>query len=399
MLALIASIGLLTACEVRFYFPWDSRPETTSSANPTSPITSQSQSGNIDSVPTDDDTPSGMIKHGKNLYLQGNEPEPNENLEIYFYQLENSQSQKQSADAFFIKYGDVEVLIDMGTETIGSYAVMPYLKEHNIIEDNTIELVINTHVDKDHIGGFVGNSNGGKYDLGLLRSSYDISVLLDSGYTNDTQLYTRYVSFRDERIAAGMTYYSYQETMTSDIVPNVFYLGSDTYIQVLDTKLYENNFEEVKDLNDSSVPVLLVHGNNKFLLMGDCEKKAEEKIIQYNNLSKVDFFKANHHGSPTSNTEALLDIIRPDYIVIDSTASNSYNLPKKEIVDRFLKYTENIYAPFINGGIHIYSDKTNITFECDGFIDYTNNKEGELVEGTQGQPTPLQDTSWYQTAI
>ena len=187
--------------------------------------------------------------------------------------------------------------------------------------------------------------------------------------------------------------------MTSDIVPNVFYLGSDTYIQVLDTKLYENNFEEVKDLNDSSVPVLLVHGNNKFLLMGDCEKKAEERVIEYNNLSKVDFFKANHHGSPTSNTEALLDIIRPDYIVIDSTASNSYNLPKKEIVDRFLKYTENIYAPFINGGIHIYSDKTNITFECDGFIDYTNNKEGELVEGTQGQPTPLQDTSWYQTAV
>ena len=124
MLALIASIGLLTACEVRFYFPWDSRPETTSSANPTSPITSQSQPGNIDSVPTDEDTPSGMIKHGKNLYLQGNEPETNENLEIYFYQLENSQSQKQSADAFFIKYGDVEVLIDMGTETIGSYAVI-----------------------------------------------------------------------------------------------------------------------------------------------------------------------------------------------------------------------------------------------------------------------------------
>ena len=244
MLALIASIGLLTACEVRFYFPWDSRPETTSSANPTSPITSQSQPGNIDSIPTDSDTPSGMIKHGKNLYLQGNEPEPNENLEIYFYQLENSQSQKQSADAFFIKYGDVEVLIDMGTETIGSYAVMPYLKEHNIIEDNTIELAINTHVDKDHIGGFVGNSNGGKYDLGLLRSSYDISVLLDSGYTNDTQLYTRYVSFRDERIAAGMTYYSYSDTMTNDAIPNVFYLGSDTYIQVLDTKLYENNFED-----------------------------------------------------------------------------------------------------------------------------------------------------------
>ena len=130
--------------------------------------------------------------------------------------------------------------------------------------------------------------------------------------------------------------------------------------------------------------------------MGDCEKKAESRVLQYNELGKVDFFKANHHGSPTSNTEELLNVIDPEYIVIDSTAENQYNLPKKEIVDRFLKYTENIYAPFINGGIHIYSDKTNLRFVPDGFIDYPNG--GAIKEGTEVM-IPLQNTSWYETAV
>lgn len=389
----LVSLVTFTSCTFHFGFFFPSSQTSTSSATSSSSTTSSINS--TDLVP-DEDSPFSTIKVGKNIYLQGSDSDPNQELEIYFFQLENQRSQKSCGDAFFIDYGDVEVIIDCGVQRIGSDVVVPYLQKNNIIEDNIIELAINTHTDEDHIGGFVGNSNNGTYDLGLLGCSYDISIVLDSGYQATTQLYKRYLELLQERVNKGTTHYTYSMTMLDENVPSRFYLGSDTYIDILDTKLYENDFEEVTDLNDSSIPVLLTHGENTFLLMGDCEKKAESRVLQYNELGKVDFFKANHHGSPTSNTEELLNVIDPEYIVIDSTAENQYNLPKKEIVDRFLKYTENIYAPFINGGIHIYSDKTNIRFVPDGFIDYPNG--GAIKEGTEVM-IPLQNTSWYETAV
>lgn len=332
----------------------------------------------------------------KSVYLNGTGEEQEGELELYFFQLENERSLTQVGDAYYIRYGTIDILIDAGVQNIGSNVVLPYLRDR--VTDGVIELCINTHTDEDHIGGFLGLKNGGAY-TGILSTEMDIRFFIDSGYQAKTQIYENYRAELQKRIDTGTQYFSYAQTMCDENVPNRLILGPETYIDILDSKIYENDFAVSNNVNDYSVPVILTHGETKFLLMGDCEKKAEQAIIDRNPLGHVDFFKANHHGSPTSNNKFLLDAITPDYVLIDATATNKYNLPKKEIVDRFLEYTPEIYAPFLNGGIHVYSDKTTLRFDCDGYRQYEDEKKGEIREETAGAPMRIQDSAWYSEAI
>ena len=135
---------------------------------------------------------------------------------------------------------------------------------------------------------------------------------------------------------------------------------------------------DIDDDNDRSVSCLLTHDEKKILLCGDSEKK-EESYLTKLNIGKVDVFKANHHGSPTSNTKNLLDQIRPEYVVICSSEENKYNLPKKTIISRLIEYTQNVYATFISGNIEVISKNNNITI--------TSVKA--LI--------PVQNSTWYLT--
>ena len=343
-------------------------------------------------------TSSAFVSTGdpKSVYLNGTGEEQEGELELYFFQLENERSLTQVGDAYYIRYGTVDILIDAGVQNIGSNVVLPYLKDR--VTDGVIELCINTHTDEDHMGGFLGLKSGGEY-TGILSTEMEIRYFIDSGYQAKTLIYENYRAELQKKIETGTQYYSYAQTMSEENVPNRLILGPETYIDILDSKIYENDFAVSNNINDYSVPVILTHGKTKFLLMGDCEKKAEQAVLDRNALDHVDFFKANHHGSPTSNNKFLLDAIAPDYVLIDATASNKYNLPKKEIVDRFLEYTPEIYTPFLSGGIHVYSDKETLRFDCDGYRQYEDGKKGEIREGTVGAPLRIQDSAWYSEAI
>ena len=152
------------------------------------------------------------------------------------------------------------------------------------------------------------------------------------------------------------------------------HIRNDNYF--LDYQTYAN--DEIDDDNDRSVSCLITHMDKKFLLCGDAEKK-EEAILTNLNIGHVDVFKANHHGSPTSNTETFLDTITPNYIVISSSEENKYVLPKKVVVARLLKYTDKVYATFINGNI-VFTSKNNQ-------IDISFEKEDTLI----------QNSNWYKT--
>ena len=53
------------------------------------------------------------------------------------------------------------------------------------------------------------------------------------------------------------------------------------------------------------------------MFTGDIEKKAEKDIIEAGNLTSADVLKVAHHGSNTSSSKEFLDIVDPDYAVIE----------------------------------------------------------------------------------
>lgn len=323
------------------------------------------------------DNPQDEIKNNVKdgtIYL-GKEGTTSPELKVTFLDLYGNSNNQQIGDSIFIEYGDIDILIDAGEKASGSCTVVPFLLEH--VEDKKLEMIITTHADSDHLGGMVGLS--GKDMYGALEApGIEYQYIVDFGYEADSKVYKDYVELRNARVQEGATYLSIKEIFNEENLEAAahFYLGEDMFLDFLDYKTY--GMADIDDDNDRSVSCLLTHAEKKILLCGDSEKK-EESYLTKLNIGKVDVFKANHHGSPTSNTKNLLDQIRPEYVVICSSEENKYNLPKKTIISRLIEYTQNVYATFISGNIEVISKNNNITI--------TSVKA--LI--------PVQNSTWYLT--
>jgi len=296
-----------------------------------------------------------------------------DDVKITFLELFGTNGNPQIGDSVFIECGDIDILIDAGEKASGSNTVVPFIEEH--VSDNILELVIVTHADSDHLGGMVGLSNSyGALEVPEITYQY----IVDFGYEGQTQLYKDYLEVRNKKIKEGTKYFSIGSIFDSDYLEAItrFYLGVDTYLDLLDYKTYE--ISEITDDNDRSVSCLLTHNDKKVLLCGDAEKK-EEAYLTSLNIGHVDVFKANHHGSPTSNTNAFLDNITPNYVIICSSEENKYNLPKKTIIERFNNYTENVFATFISGNIMI------------------TLKDNDVIVSAEKSLVFVQKSDWYLT--
>ena len=296
-----------------------------------------------------------------------------DDVKITFLELFGTNGNPQIGDSVFIECGDIDILIDAGEKASGSNTVVPFIEEH--VSDNILELVIVTHADSDHLGGMVGLSNSyGALEVPGITYQY----IVDFGYEGQTQLYKDYLEVRNKKIKEGTKYFSIGSIFDSDHLEAItrFYLGVDTYLDLLDYKTYE--ISEITDDNDRSVSCLLTHNDKKVLLCGDAEKR-EEAYLTSLNIGHVDVFKANHHGSPTSNTNVFLDNITPNYVIICSSEENKYNLPKKTIIERFNNYTENVFATFISGNIMI------------------TLKDNDVIVSAEKSLVFVQKSDWYLT--
>ena len=75
----------------------------------------------------------------------------------------------------------------------------------------------------------------------------------------------------------------------------------------------------------------------------------------------ADVFKAGHHGSRTSSSDALLDAINPQYAVISCGAGNKYGHPNQEILEKFSARNIEVYRTDTQGTVIAYTDGINIT--------------------------------------
>lgn len=295
-----------------------------------------------------------------------------------------------SGDCTFIKAGDVDILIDAGSRKSSVKTIKNTLKLY--CKDNKLEYVIATHAHQDHIAGFLGTTT----DAGIF-DSYTIGTLIDFPRTNATSaIYKDYVAKRDANITEGKIEQHYTaDQCIKDESGNrvVFNIAEKFSMTVLDQKYY---YEKSSDENNYSVCTLFTHGNNNYLFTGDLEKEGEASLVEMNQLPHCQLFKGGHHGSPTSNTDTLLSVIRPETVCIcccagnDEYTTNPLNqFPSQTAINNIAKYTDKIYVTTVStdghsGYTHLNG---NILFYSRG-LDYN-------VIGSNNSII-LKDTDWFK---
>ena len=194
-----------------------------------------------------------------------------------------------------------------------------------------IDLFIGTHPHTDHIGGFLAVAKNFDIDRVVIPEIPEKMVPTTSTYKKFLQL------IRDKKILVdrGESNKSYQ-------------VGEGT-LNILGP--IGKNYTEINDLY---VGARYVYKDRSFLFCGDMEKEAEKDLLNSNQLIKSDVFKLNHHGSKTSNTKKLLDIVDAKIFIIEVGKDNMYKHPNFEVMKR-LKDAK-IYRTDCDGTIVISTD-------------------------------------------
>lgn len=134
------------------------------------------------------------------------------------------------------------------------------------------------------------------------------------------------------------------ETSAGDTYP----LGDGT-LQVL---LGGNAETGDSDANNVSLCLLFEAGDFRYLATGDAEKEIEQTLVdRYGTGLQANLYKAGHHGSSTSSSEALLEAVRPQAAVISCGVDNDYGHPHSETLQRLADVGAAIYRTDTMGTI------------------------------------------------
>lgn len=248
-----------------------------------------------------------------------------DNLEIHFIDV-------GQAESILIKKGNESMLIDAGNNSDGDL-VVDYIKKQNI---SSLKYVIGTHPHADHIGG-----------LDDVIDTFEIEkVIMPNAVTNTKTFEEVLDSIKNKGLS-----------ITKAKVGNSYELNGAQFT------ILAPNKEKYKDLNDYSVVIKLVNGNNSFLFTGDAEELSEKEMLENNErLLKADVLNVGHHGSVTSTSEAFLNAVDPKFAVISAGKDNSYGHPHKEILERLEDKGIKIYRTDLQGDIIVISDGETIQF-------------------------------------
>jgi len=354
----------------------------------------------------------------------------NKKLSVWFY----DNLSNQSCDSFIITYGDTEILVDTG----GLNAPFLIDKMASVVDSKTKiwDYVIFTHRDSDHVGNADSllkliDNHSITNNISKIGKIYDF-VRKDNQDKDHT-----YFNLRRENLY-GNDFIGVHDLLNDSNKTNDFITFGPKTKEAKLTWLYNEHAYDDSIIdshpNNESVCFSIELGKQRLLFTGDlCEidtsstylpfKGGGESLLIKNNKdvfngNRFSFFKAGHHGSMSSNSQALIDQIRPYYCAITTPLGFNYNsksanklhyFPAKSTTDRLVDCGCKMYASDIainafdeNGKAHCKGKEKlfgSMLFLFDGKSASNIDVVTEQVPNDEGSHYPsisLTNTDWFR---
>ncbi len=232
----------------------------------------------------------------------------------------------------------VQVLVDGGPSSV---VLTPLGRELGLF-DHSIDMLVETHPDKDHIGG-----------LPSVFSRYAVSYFMEPGIPNTTAATTAVLAAA--KAEPGITRVIARRGMRLN-------LGGGAYADVL----YPDRDVSKMETNSGSVVLHVVYGSTSFMLTGDLPSEQEGWLVRLDGKDgnlQSDVLKAGHHGSKNSSSDAWLSAVHPSVVAISAGAHNSYGHPAPEAISRIKNEGATIYSTIDRGTLDFVSDGTSVVLK------------------------------------
>ena len=175
--------------------------------------------------------------------------------------------------------------------------------------DRRIDVMIESHPDQDHIGGFPE-----------VVSRYNVGAFLEPGVESPNKV--------DDELRKRIKAKNIPDLLARRNMVIDFGDGAKLII------LFPNQDVSTWDTNDASVVAKLEYGSQSFLFTGDSTIKAENILLSLNKGElDSDVLQAGHHGSRTSTSLPYAEAVSPTYAIISAGTKNKYGHPHQETLN------------------------------------------------------------------
>ena len=223
------------------------------------------------------------------------------------------------ADALVLRTQNAVTVIDTGNKGDGKQ-IEKFLTNQGI---DTIDNLIITHFDKDHVGG-----------AARVINRLTVKNVYVPDYTSDSDEYNSFIEKIGETqtpltamAAKSQTEWQADDAHFTLYAPQETFYGKD---------------EE----NDFSLVLYVQHGSNTLLFAGDAENARQQEIMDLK-LGEVDFLKVPYHGNYMKTTEAFLDACNPKVAVVccsekENADPSTVETLQKRGIETYYTYQGNV---------------------------------------------------------
>lgn len=237
-----------------------------------------------------------------------------------------------------------KILVDGGRDK----KVLTELGRQLPVGSKSLELVIATHDDADHITGLIE-----------VLKRYEVKVLLYSLPSSSSELSHELIKVAEEKNVQVVKISKPMIIKTSDgLIIKILFPVND-----MDREIAGNENAEVLG-NDASIVTQFIFGENKILLTGDLPQTGEKFLVQkYGEDLKSNILKLGHHGSDSSTNPEFLQFVKPEMAIVSAGRNNTFGHPHRivvEVVEKFgiklLQTSEEGTITFRSNGINFWRE-------------------------------------------
>ena len=261
--------------------------------------------------------------------------------------------------AILVQSGGENLLYDGGNRSHAD-EVVQYLKNQQV---ETINYMISSHYDEDHLGGLV-----------KCLDNFEVDHVLGSDYVHTSDLFNTFMN----------TATAHAIIVEYPSVGDTYEFGTGSFTVMAPDGISQNS-------NDNSVVIRQVNGNNSFMFMGDAEETSEQDMISTGMNLDCDVLSLGHHGSASSTSWDLLEAASPSWAVISCGLNNSYGHPAAETMGKLSDMDIPVFRTDDQGTVIALSDGNTISWNQEPCNDYTSGSEKQSTDSSADQSE--QDTN------
>jgi competence protein ComEC len=231
-----------------------------------------------------------------------------------------------------------QILVDGGPDPT---QLLWALGRHMPFWDRSLDVVINTHPEADHLAG-----------LPSVLERYEVARVMLPDVQGRSTLYA-----------------AWQAILAQEGVPVIhgrtgMRVRTEDGVQM--DVLHPDDLPDDEHLNNHSLVLRVTMGETAFLLTGDIESGVEQELVARHFQLGATVLKVPHHGSSTSSSPALLRAVGPQVAVISVGAGNQLGLPAAEVVQRYVEHGIRLLRTDQVGSVEFITDGDYLQVTTDG---------------------------------